>query len=73
MTDSNILVSQGVGYLNQRNYQKAVEYFEEAAEQNNTNAMILLGNMYYNGNGVEINYNKAKVSIHADDGNDRII
>ena len=42
------------GYLleEERKYTEAKLFYEMAAEQNNTSAMVELGRMYYNGNGV---------------------
>ena len=45
--DSNELVIQGSHYFVQGNYRRAIECLEPAAKQNNTDAMIILGNFYY--------------------------
>ena len=42
-----------------QNYNMAVELFEKAAAQGNTDAILLLANCYANGEGVKPNYNKA--------------
>ena len=44
----------------EQDYLKAKEYYELSIQQNNTKALINLGNLYENGLGVEQNYSKAK-------------
>lgn len=58
--NSNELVIKGSNYYAQGNYRRAIECLEPAAEQNHTDAMIILGNFYYYGYGVEQNYDTAK-------------
>ena len=48
---------KGVGV--EQNFEKAKKYFEEAAEQGDEDAMILLGGMYLRGDGIEKNEQKA--------------
>ena len=38
---------------------KAIEWFEKSAQKGNKYAMLSLGNIYYYGNGTEVNYFKA--------------
>ena len=47
------------GKFQERNYQKAFEWFQKAADSGNSYAQYLLGNMYENGNFVEQNYDTA--------------
>ena len=47
------------GKLKERNYQKAFEWFQKAAENGNSYGLFLLGNMYENGSYVEQNYETA--------------
>ena len=48
----------GIGV--ESNIQKAVQYYTEAAEdEENYEAQFCLGRCYFNGNGVEQNYNEA--------------
>ena len=47
------------GKLNERNYEKAFDWFSKAAESGNSSAQYLLGNMYENGTFVEQNYDTA--------------
>lgn len=47
------------GKLNERNYEKAFDWFSKAAESGNSYAQYLLGNMYENGTFVEQNYDTA--------------
>ena len=42
-----------------KNYEKAKEYFELAVLQNDSDAMMLLGHLYLNGDGVKRDPNKA--------------
>lgn len=42
----NELVIKGSNYYAQGNYRRAIECLEPAAEQNNTDAMIILGNFF---------------------------
>lgn len=44
--NSNKLVIKGSNYYAQGNYRRAIECLEPAAEQNNTDAMIILGNFF---------------------------
>ena len=41
------------------NYKKSVEFYEKATKMGNTEALYALGELYYNGCGVEQNYEKA--------------
>lgn len=47
------------GKLNERNYEKAFDWFSKAAESGNSYAQYLLGNMYENGFGTYSNKQKA--------------
>lgn len=47
------------GKLNERNYEKAFDWFSKAAESGNSYAQYLLGNMYENGTFVDKNYDTA--------------
>lgn len=47
------------GKLNERNYEKAFDWFSKAAESGNSYAQYLLGNMYENGTFVNKNYDTA--------------
>lgn len=47
------------GKLNERNYEKAFDWFSKATESGNSYAQYLLGNMYENGTFVEQNYDTA--------------
>ena len=44
-------------------YNKAKEYYEQAAELGYSKAMFNLGNLYKKGRGVKQDYNKAKEQI----------
>ena len=46
----------GKHYYDNQNYDKAIDYYKEAAEQGNAKAQNSLGLMYYYGVGVEKNY-----------------
>lgn len=48
-------------YLDQKNYPLAIKYFDIAAGQNYFLALHNLGLMHFNGQGVEMNYNIAKI------------
>ena len=50
---------RGVSYYNVRDYAKAREWFEKAAENGNASAQNNLGRMYYHALGVETDYAKA--------------
>ena len=50
----------GAIYDFKQDYIKAKEYYELSANQNNSNAFVNIGNLYYNGYGVKQDYNKAK-------------
>lgn len=43
----------------QKNMQKAIEWYAKAAEKGNPWAMDVMGNIYYNGKGVPVDYSKA--------------
>ena len=58
-TDSSALYEQALEQYGKQNYSAALKMYEEAASANNAMAMAKIGEMYYNGNGVEINYNIA--------------
>ena len=58
--DSSLLVIAAKYHLNQSHYQRAKEFFEMAAYDNNAEAFFGLGNIYFNGWGVEHDYQKAK-------------
>ncbi len=49
----------GVAAYNSKNYKKAAEFFQKAAEQGNASAQYNLGVMYDNGQGVKKDYKKA--------------
>lgn len=57
--DAKTIYETGDKYYKEKNYNKAVEYYQKAAEQNHTSAQNKLGYMYYYGYGVEKNYTKA--------------
>ena len=56
-TEENYVL--GKHYYDNQNYDKAIDYYKEAAEQGNAEAQNSLGIMYYNGEGVEKNYTEA--------------
>ena len=43
----------------EKDYAKAMEYYQKSADMGNTKAWIDLGGIYYNGDGVSQDYNKA--------------
>ena len=49
----------GITYYDKRDYVQAMEWFERAAANGNTNAQTLIGHMYVNGLGVKPDYAKA--------------
>ncbi|KAK8840395.1 hypothetical protein M9Y10_030956 [Tritrichomonas musculus] len=53
-------INLGNFYFNDNDYLTAKKYFEIAASFNNPKAFYFLGNLYFNGNGVDIDYNKAR-------------
>ena len=50
---------KGEDLFNNQNYSEALPYLEEAANHNNDEAQFLLGKMYQQGLGTEIDYTKA--------------
>lgn len=58
------MFNAGVIYMNgdgiDKNYTKAVEFFENAGEHGESSALFNLGMFYLNGEGVEKNIEKAK-------------
>ena len=50
----------GVTLYNSGHYSEALELFKTAAKEGDLNAEYYLGEMYYNGRGVQHNYDKAK-------------
>ncbi|MBQ9521043.1 MAG: toll/interleukin-1 receptor domain-containing protein [Oscillospiraceae bacterium] len=50
----------GLRYSEAENYTKAREYYEQAARKGNTMALYLLGQLYYEGAGVDVDYTKAR-------------
>ena len=50
---------KGEDLFNHQNYSEALPYLEEAANHNNDEAQFLLGKMYHQGLGTEIDYAKA--------------
>ena len=50
----------GEKYYNEKDYEKALEYFQKAAEAGNAKAMNNIGNLYYDGLGVEQDEAKAE-------------
>ena len=54
------LVYQGAEFIFAKKYDRALQCLEEARANNSTDAMVLLGDIYFDGNGVEIDFNKAK-------------
>lgn len=48
----------------ERDYQKAREYFQRAAKLGDSSAKTYLGEMYLRGLGVEVNYTKARQLIN---------
>ncbi|KAK8865535.1 Interleukin-1 receptor-associated kinase 4 [Tritrichomonas musculus] len=66
------LFNSGVYYFNdEKNYSKAREYFEKAANQNEANSFYFLGRIYYVGYGVTHDFAKAKYYLEkaAEQGN----
>lgn len=55
----NALVILGQHYHSLKNYEKAKDFYEEAASYKNPFAFLCLGNMYFYGEGVSKNYSKA--------------
>ena len=55
----------------EQSYEKAVEYYRQAAEQGNATAQCNLGMMYYHGRGVEKSMEMAEkyVRMAAEQGN----
>ena len=49
----------GIKAYQERNYEQAIEHFEQASKLNSGNAMVQLGYMYTNGKGVKQDYGKA--------------
>jgi hypothetical protein len=57
--DSVAMTEMGKKYHQKGEYDKALEYYAKAAELGNANAHSLLGALYYRGNGVEEDVEKA--------------
>jgi TPR repeat protein len=60
----------GLKYYNEKQYEKALEYFQLAADNGNAVAQDKLGIMYHKGYGVEKSYQKAVeyYQLSADNG-----
>jgi TPR repeat protein len=56
-TNLGLMFRRGVGV--EQNYNKAVEWLNKAANQNDVKAQKILGAMYFNGEGVACDYHKA--------------
>lgn len=54
------LLSKGMSASKKFRYEDAVSYFTKAANKGNITAMYLLGDLYYNGNGVDKSFPNAK-------------
>ncbi|KAK8838036.1 Interleukin-1 receptor-associated kinase 4 [Tritrichomonas musculus] len=54
------LFSVGLSYYKIQKYLKAKKYFEYASEKHDSNSFLFLGNLYFNGYGVNQDYLKAK-------------
>ena len=48
----------GCRYYREKNYKKAIQYFEQAIKAGNSEALVYMGTMYYNGEGVKRDYEK---------------
>lgn len=57
--DENGLYNCGLYYADNQEYTKAIKFFEIAAENNNADALNILGDLYYTGEIVSQNYTKA--------------
>lgn len=53
------LLSAGREAQDAEDYQKAMEYFQNAAEKGDAEALFYIGRLYMNGNGVDQSYEKA--------------
>lgn len=53
------LYELGMSYYREENYESAVEYFEQAVNLNNNNALKLLAWCYYSGLGVDVSMHQA--------------
>ena len=53
------MLAEGKKYYNSKDYERALPYFNEAAEANNSEAMTFVGYMYEKGLGVAINNSMA--------------
>ena|GEM_PF-3894354 len=49
----------GCRYYHEKNYKKAIQYFEQAIQAGNSDALVNIGIMYYKGDGVKRDYKKA--------------
>ena len=62
--NSDALLNLGIVYLNgfgiEKDYSKAIQYFELSSNLGNSDSYLYLGNLYYNGEGVKKDYLKAK-------------
>lgn len=54
------LLSKGLSSAKRFNYDKALNYFKQAAEKGNVQALYYIGDLYYNGNGVDKSFATAK-------------
>lgn len=54
------LLAKGISASKKFNYENAASYFTQAANKGNVTAMYLLGDLYYNGNGVDKSYPTAR-------------
>ncbi len=57
--DANAQYKKGFSFYTQKDYAKAVEWFQKAADQGNADAQDWLGVCYYNGRGVQQDYKQA--------------
>jgi len=53
------IYEKGYYYYEQKKYEKAFKFFKQATNLGSTEAQMLLGKMYYKGQGVAVDYNKA--------------
>ena len=58
-TDPEAIYDKGVEFYDSGNYEAAVAYFQDAADQGHARAQYNLGVCYENGRGVEQNYEMA--------------
>lgn len=57
--DANELYENGLNLYNNKQYSEAEKWFRQSADLGHAEAQFKLGNMYYNGDGVNQNYSEA--------------